>query len=69
VRSAFESHYPDGRFKTYEYYSDAPKPLNLFDCVWIADMTHAQDPREAQLEWDYFKHWRRNDNGSLTYTP
>jgi len=69
VRAAFDPRYPDGRFKIYEYYSDDPKPLNLFDFVWIADMAHCQDPREAQLEWDYFKHWRRNDNGSLTYTP
>lgn len=69
VHAAFDQRYPDGRFTIYEYYSDDPKPLNLFDFVWIADMAHCQDPREAQLEWDYFKHWRRNDNGTLTYMP
>jgi poly(3-hydroxybutyrate) depolymerase len=67
VRAAFDERYPDGRFKIYEYYSDDPKPLNLFDFAWIEDMAHGQDPREAQLEWDYFKHWRRNSDGSLSF--
>jgi hypothetical protein len=44
-----------------------PKPLNLFSLVWVADLAHGGDPREAQLGWVYFKHWRRNADGSLSY--
>ncbi|HTK36768.1 MAG TPA: PHB depolymerase family esterase [Caulobacteraceae bacterium] len=67
VRTGADARYPAGRFEMYQYTSDDPKPLNLFNFVWVKDMAHAQDPREAQLQWDYLKHWRRNDDGSLTY--
>ena len=67
ARAGVDGRYPNGRFEMYQYVSDAPEPLNLFDFIWVKDMAHAQDPREAQLQWDYFKHWRRNDDGSLTY--
>ena len=43
-------------------------PLNLFSFVWVEDMAHGGDPRQAQLEWDYFKRWHRNADGSLSYT-
>lgn len=69
VRAGISAHYPEGRLKVYEYYSDDAQPLNLLDFVWIKDMAHAQFKGEAKMEWDYFKHWRRNDDGSLTYTP
>ena len=69
VRADVSTHYPDGRLKLYEYYSDDPQPLNLLDFVWVKDMAHAQFKGEAQMEWDFFKHWSRNDNGSLTYAP
>jgi poly(3-hydroxybutyrate) depolymerase len=69
VRADVSAHYPDGRLKIYQYYSDDPQPRNLLDFVWIKDMAHAQFKGEAQMEWDFFKHWSRNDNGSLTYMP
>jgi poly(3-hydroxybutyrate) depolymerase len=64
---AVDARYPQGRFKTYEYTSADPAPRNLFDLVWVKDLTHGGDPRQAQTEWDYFKHWRRNADGTLTY--
>jgi poly(3-hydroxybutyrate) depolymerase len=67
VQTGVDARYPKGRFKTWEYTSADPKPLNLFDLVWVTDMSHGGDPREAQLEWDYFKHWRRNPDASLSY--
>ncbi|MGH7105173.1 MAG: PHB depolymerase family esterase [Acetobacteraceae bacterium] len=68
VRAGVSEHYPDGRLSVYEYYSDDPHPLNLLDFVWVKDMAHAQFQGEAQMQWDFFKHWIRNDDGSLTYT-
>ena len=68
VHTAFDRRYPQGRLLDYEYTSDDSPARNLFDFVWVTDMAHAQDPREAQLEWDYFKHWRRNSDGTLTYS-
>ncbi|MDB5459755.1 MAG: Poly(3-hydroxybutyrate) depolymerase-like protein, partial [Caulobacteraceae bacterium] len=67
VRAGFDARYPQGRFKIYEYMSADPKPLNLFKLVWVTDLSHGGDAREAQLEWDYFKQWRRNPDGSLTH--
>jgi poly(3-hydroxybutyrate) depolymerase len=67
VRAGVDKRYPEGRFKIYTYMSADPKPLNLFDFVWVTDLSHGGDFREAQLEWDYFKKWRRNPDGSLTY--
>jgi len=68
VRGAADKRYPKGRFEIYQYTSADPKPLNLFSFVWVEDMAHGGDPRQAQLEWDYFKQWRRNADGSLSYT-
>jgi poly(3-hydroxybutyrate) depolymerase len=65
---AFDAQYPDGRFKTFTYASADAAPLDLFKFVWVIDLTHGGDPREAQSEWNYFKHWRRNTDGTLTYT-
>ncbi|MDB5459756.1 MAG: Poly(3-hydroxybutyrate) depolymerase-like protein [Caulobacteraceae bacterium] len=59
--------YPKGRFLRYDYVSaDAKQPI--FSWVWAIDMPHGQAPGQAQLEWDFFKSWRRNPDGSLTYT-
>jgi poly(3-hydroxybutyrate) depolymerase len=65
---AVDAQYPDGRFKTFTYASADAVPLDLFKFVWVIDLTHGGDPREAQIEWNYFKHWRRNADGTLTYT-
>jgi poly(3-hydroxybutyrate) depolymerase len=67
-RSGSDKRYPQGRFETYRYLSADPAPLNLFSFVWVEDMAHGGDPRQAQLEWDYFKRWHRNADGSLSYT-
>lgn len=66
---AKDSRYPKGRFSDFQYASADAKPLNLLDFVWVTDMAHGGDPRQAQLEWDYFKHWRRNSDGTLKYVP
>ncbi len=63
-----DKRYPDGRFQISKYMSDDPKPLNLFTFVWVTDLPHAADPRTAQLEWDYFKQWQRNPDGSLKFS-
>jgi poly(3-hydroxybutyrate) depolymerase len=68
VRGGIDKQYPLGRFEIYRYASADPAPLNLFSFVWVADMAHGSDPRQAQLEWDYFKRWHRNADGSLTHT-
>jgi poly(3-hydroxybutyrate) depolymerase len=69
VSDAVDARYPQGRFQIYPYSSADPAPRNLFNFVWVRDLTHGGDPRQAQLEWDYFKHWRRNADGSLSYVP
>ncbi|MDB5456243.1 MAG: hypothetical protein JWP92_1828, partial [Caulobacter sp.] len=40
-----------------------------FNFVWETDMSHGGDPRQAQLEWDYFRQWRRGPDGALTFAP
>jgi poly(3-hydroxybutyrate) depolymerase len=67
VRQGVDRRYKDGRFQVSAYMSADPRPLNLFSFVWVKDMTHGQDSRTAQLEWDYFKQWRRNPDGTLAY--
>jgi poly(3-hydroxybutyrate) depolymerase len=69
VREGVDRRYPQGRFQISAYASDDPTPLNLFSFVWVTDMSHGQDPRTAQLEWDFFRQWRRNPDGTLTYSP
>jgi poly(3-hydroxybutyrate) depolymerase len=62
-----DARYPDGRFNRYDYASSDPQRLPLFSFVWVTDMPHGNDPTEAQMVWDYFKHWKRNPDGSLQY--
>lgn len=69
TKIGMDVHYPAGRFRRYDYMSADAKPLPLFSFVLGADLMHGVDPREAQMEWDYFKHWRRNADGSLGYVP
>jgi poly(3-hydroxybutyrate) depolymerase len=68
AREGADKRYPKGRFEIYRYMSADPQALNLFSFVWVEDMAHGGDPRQAQLEWDYFKRWHRNADGSVTYT-
>jgi poly(3-hydroxybutyrate) depolymerase len=68
VHAAVDRHYPDGRFQIYQYSSADREPLGLFDVVWVRDLSHGADLREAQLEWDFFKHWRRNPDGTLSFS-
>jgi poly(3-hydroxybutyrate) depolymerase len=68
-RAAADPRFPDGRFQVWQYSSADPMPLNLFDFVWVADLPLGGDAREAGLEWDYLKHWRRGPNGQLSYVP
>jgi poly(3-hydroxybutyrate) depolymerase len=67
VKVGVDKRFPDGRFQISTYLSADPQPLNLFSFVWVTDMSHGQDARSAQLEWDFFKHWRRNTDGTLVY--
>jgi poly(3-hydroxybutyrate) depolymerase len=67
VGAGVDKRYPKGRFQITTYTSAAPQPLDLFSFVWVTDLPHAADPRTAQLEWDYFKHWRRNADGSVAF--
>lgn len=69
VRWGVDSRFRTGRFQVSEYASADPRPLNLFNFVWVTDLSHGQDPRTAQIEWDYFKHWRRTPDGALSYDP
>jgi poly(3-hydroxybutyrate) depolymerase len=61
------SRYPQGRFNRYDYVGAAPQRLPVFSFVWVTDMPHGSDPAQAQMVWDYFKHWKRNPDGSLQY--
>jgi poly(3-hydroxybutyrate) depolymerase len=58
--------YPKGRFQRYDYATPDGKPM--FSFVWVLDLPHGQTRGEAQMEWDFFKHWKRNPDGSVTYT-
>ncbi|HTK36548.1 MAG TPA: PHB depolymerase family esterase [Caulobacteraceae bacterium] len=69
VRAAVDAHYPNGKIQLYKYMSADPKPLELLDFLWVLDMAHSTAPQQAQLAWDYFKHWSRNPDGTLAYKP
>ena len=68
MRAGVDKRYPNGRFQISAYQSADPKPLNLLNFVWVTDLSHGGDPRTAQMEWDYFKQWQRNSDGTLTFT-
>ena len=62
-----DAHYPNGRLLRYDYASaDTKQPI--FSWVWVLDMPHGGALGQAQLIWDFFKTWKRNPDGSLTYS-
>lgn len=65
--AAIDERFPEGRFQDYRYASE-DDGLNLFSFVWVPDMPHGGDARQAQYIWDYFKQWSRNPDGTLTHT-
>ena len=67
-KEKIDKRWPAGRFEKWEYMSADAKPLNLYDFIRVVDLPHGGDAREAQMIWDYFKNWRRNPDGSLTYS-
>lgn len=67
-RQGVDARYPQGRIAINTYHSNDSKPLPLFSFVWVTDLPHGADPNTARMEWDFFKQWRRNANGSLTFT-
>ena len=57
---------PTGRMERYDYLSaDTKQPI--FTWVWVRDMPHNTVRDQAKMIWDFFKNWRRNPDGSLTY--
>jgi poly(3-hydroxybutyrate) depolymerase len=66
TQSGIDVHYPKGRFQRYDYVS-ADRKQPIFSFVWVVDMPHGNAPGQAQMIWDFFKTWRRNPDGALTY--
>jgi poly(3-hydroxybutyrate) depolymerase len=60
------AHFPNGRYQKYDY-ATADTNRVIFSWVWVTDMPHGTAPGQAQLIWDFFKTWKRNPDGSLTY--
>jgi poly(3-hydroxybutyrate) depolymerase len=69
VWAGVDKRYPTGRIQIWQYASADPKPLNLLNFGFVVDMAHSNHPQQAQLAWDYFKHWTRNPDGTVTYRP
>ncbi len=63
-----DARWPEGRFVTHLYRTDDPGHTNLYNLTVVTDLPHAYDFRQAQMTWDYFKHFRRMPDGSLSIT-
>ncbi len=57
--------YPNRKYTTHRFFSNDPKPLNLYNYSLADGKGHDCNPEEAWLGWNYLKQFRRMPDGSL----
>jgi len=57
--------YPQRKYVTHRFFSNDPKPLNLYNYSLAYGKGHDCNPEEAWLGWNYIKQFRRMPDGSL----
>ena len=57
--------YPNRKYTTHRFFSNDPKPLNLYNYLLADGKGHDCNPEEAWLGWNYLKQFRRMPDGSL----
>ena len=57
--------YPHRKYTTHRFFSNDPKPLNLYNYSLADGKGHDCNPEEAWLGWNYIKQFSRMPDGSL----
>ena len=57
--------YPRRKYTTHRFFSNDPKPLNLYNYSLADGKGHDCNPEEAWLGWNYIRRFRRMPDGSL----
>ena len=57
---------PHRRYVTNRFYTNDPNGWNLYNYSIAFGKGHDVNPEECWLAWDYLKHFRRNQDGSLS---
>jgi len=57
--------YPQREYTTHRFFSNDPKPLNLYNYSLADGKGHDANPEEAWLGWNYLKQFSRMSDGSL----
>lgn len=52
-------------YSIHRFYSDDPEPMNLYNYVMMHDKGHEVAELDPCLGWEYVKHFRRKQDGSL----
>ena len=57
--------YPERKYTTHRFFSNNPKPQNLYNYSLADGKGHDCNPEEAWLGWNYIKQFSRMPDGSL----
>ncbi len=57
--------YPQRKYTTHRFFSNDPKPLNLYNYSLADGKGHDCNPEEAWLGWNYIQQFSRMPDGSL----
>ena len=65
-----EERYPNPQFPTrkeitHRFFSNDPKPLNLYNYTLVVGKGHDSNPEDCRMAWEYLRKFRRMPDGSL----
>ena len=59
--------FPDRKVTTHRFFSNDPKPLNLYNYTLVDGKGHDANPEDGWLAWDFISKFRRMKDGSLGF--
>lgn len=60
--------FPDRKVVSHRFFSNDPKPLNLYNYTLVYGKGHDSNPEDGWLAWEFIRKFRRAADGSLIIT-
>ena len=60
--------FPDRKIVSHRFFSNDPKPLNLYNYTLVYGKGHDSNPEDGVLAWEFIRKFRRAADGSLIIT-
>jgi pimeloyl-ACP methyl ester carboxylesterase len=57
--------FPQRKVTTHRFFSNDPKPMNLYNYTLVEGKGHDANPEDGELAWEFIRKFRRMPDGSL----